>query len=378
MKKGIILTIVVAMLASVVCGSDKASERAHRMGPGMNLSFLENFWQGTESRHYSDFVRKEDMEAAERRLADIRAAGFRTVRIPINFSAWASMEAPFEWESEELVKQADRVIGWALEAGLNVIIDHHHPELGDRFAPAVTTERMVVLWKRIAERYRHLDPERVFFELRNEPKDIEAAVWRLQAEELIRTVQKAAPDHTIIVGFHDWNSRDALVSSEPFEFENVIYTFHYYHPFMFTHMGATWVAPGISDLRDIAFPGTPGKVPEIPEKGKGTWVESQLRSYGSDANLKYIDSQIKEAREWSVKHGAPVFLGEFGSLGTYSSEQDRCRHAKAVYEALGKYRIPSAWWEWFAGFNFLDEQGRKPRPCFADAIAVYAGALKAG
>lgn len=378
MTRVCLITLVFAVLAFPVTARDTAGERAGRMGPGMNLSFLENYWQGTKEKHYSDFLREEDFKAARQRLLDIRAAGFTTVRIPINFSAWSSMEQPYGWESEDLPKKADRVIEWALAAGLNVIIDHHHPELDEELFPeAASTPRMKAIWERIAKRYRHLDPEKVFFEIRNEPKNIEAGVWRAQAEVLIDTVRAIAPEHTLIVGYHDWNSRDALLASKPFKDPNIIYTFHYYHPFMFTHQGATWVAPGISDLRDIPFPGTSKLKLGIPEKGKGTWVEQQLNSYPGDGNAAFIEAQIAEAKKWSEDHGVAIFLGEFGSLGTHSKEEDRCRHAAAVYSALGKYRIPSAWWEWFAGFNFLQKDGRKPKQCFAAAIKEYSKALGA-
>lgn len=379
MKRSAVIIFAIALLSTAVFAKGKAEDRAAAMGPGMNLSFMENYWQGDKEKHYSDFLRAEDFAAARQRLKDIYAAGFRTVRIPINFSAWSSMEAPYGWESEELPEKADKLIGLALDAGLKVIIDHHHPELNEeQFPEAASTPRMKVIWERIAKRYRHLDPEKVFFELRNEPKNIEADVWRAQALVLIRTVREIAPEHTLIVGFHDWNSRDALIASKPFEDGNIIYTFHYYHPFMFTHQGATWVAPGISDLKEIPFPGVSKLKLGVPEKGKGTWVEQQLNSYPGDANGAFIDAQLREAKDWADQHGVPIFLGEFGSLSTHSKEEDRCRHAAAVYSALGKYRIPSAWWEWFAGFNFLDEKGRKPRPCFADVISRYSAALTAG
>lgn len=370
--------MIIAVLSLSAPGRDSAKERAEKMGPGMNLSFLENFWNGSKEKHFADFVNREEFDAAEQRLFDIRRAGFTTVRIPVNFSAWASMEPPYGWESEDLPRQADRLVEWALEAGLKVIIDHHHPELDDSFPNAVSNERMAALWTAIAGRYKGTDPERVFFELRNEPKNIEPGVWRRQAEILITTVRNIAPKHTIIVGYHDWNSRDAMLASEPFEDPNLIYTFHYYHPFMFTHKGATWVAPGISDLRDIPFPGDPDSDLTVPEKAKGTWVEQQLNSYGEEANAAFIGNQMKEARAWADRHGVPIFLGEFGSLSTYSSYDDRCRHLEAVYTAIGKYKIPSAWWEWFAGFNFLDKDGRKPVPCFEAAIKEYSKALGGG
>lgn len=373
MKRGTIALLLVAAFAAVAFAGGKAQERAARMGPGMNLSFLENFWNGTQKLHYSDFVRPDEVAAAHERLAVMRRYRFRTVRIPINFSAWASMSAPYDWESPELPENADRVINWALYEGLNVIIDLHHPELDGTFPTAVSTERLVEVWKRIAKRYKGLDPERVFFEIRNEPHDTPAATWRAQAEALIAAIRTVAPEHTLIVGFHDWNGRDAMIASQPFKDPNIIYTFHYYHPFVFTHQGATWVDNGIPDLRDVPFPGTKDTVIPVPPAAEGTWVEQQILSYKKDANDRFISGQIKEAKAWALQHDVPIFLGEFGSYGKYAGADDRCRHAKAVYHALGEYKIPSAWWEWFAGFNMLE--GDVPNQCMSETVKEYDEAL---
>jgi endoglucanase len=373
MKNPLVSAFLILAFAVTAFGGGVAEERSKRMGPGMNLSFLENFWVGTKEKHYSDFVRQEEFEAAKGRLAEIRKAGFRTVRLPVNFSAWASMKAPYKWESEKLPEIADKVIGWALDEGLIVLIDLHHPELNANYPEAASTPRMVALWKMIAARYRHLDPERVMFELRNEPHDMPEAEWLSQAKELIPAVRKIAPKHTFVVGFHDWNSRDAMIASKPFDDDNIIYTFHYYHPFVFTHQATTWAGPGLGDLKAVPFPGDPSRPLAVPDSAKGTWVASQMSVYGKEANAEFIDSQLKEARAWADRYKVPIFLGEFGSYGKEALPADRCRHAQAVYSALGKYKIPSAMWEWFSGFNMLD--GEKPSQCLQEAIDRYSAAL---
>lgn len=373
MKNPLTAAFLILVFAAISLAGGIAEQRAGRMGPGMNLSFLENYWNGTRAKHYSDFVRPEEVQAAKDRLGVIYRSRFRTVRIPVNFSAWASMSPPYDWESPELPEPADRVVEWALYEGLNVIIDLHHPELDGTFPTAVSTARMVELWKRIAGRYKHLDPERVFFEIRNEPHGIPAATWRAQAEAIIAAIRKIAPEHTLVVGFHDWNGREAMIASLPFGDPNIIYTFHYYHPFVFTHQGATWVGDGIPDLRNVPFPGTAATVIKVPPASEGTWVEQQILSYRFDANESYISGQLKEAKAWSLQHEVPIFLGEMGSYGQFAGAADRCRHARALYDALGSYRIPSAWWEWFAGFNMLD--GEAPNQCMRDAVKDYDIAL---
>ena len=180
---------------------------------------------------------------------DIAKAGFKTVRIPICFSAWMQLKRPYDWDNPKGLEIADLFVRWALANNLNVIIDLHHTEFDGKNPDAANPERLVNLWLRIAERFKNTDPEKVFFELRNEPHDMPAETWRWQSEQMIKIVRETAPSHTLIVGFHDWNGRQAMIDSQPFADKNLIYTFHYYHPFLFTHQGSTWSgAEGIEEI----------------------------------------------------------------------------------------------------------------------------------
>ena len=65
----------------------------------MNLSYLDNFWLGTQAKNYADFAKPAEAAKREKMLADIAKEGFKTVRIPICFGAWASLQAPYHWEN---------------------------------------------------------------------------------------------------------------------------------------------------------------------------------------------------------------------------------------------------------------------------------------
>ncbi|HEX8734596.1 MAG TPA: glycoside hydrolase family 5 protein [Pyrinomonadaceae bacterium] len=377
MKKTIyFLLLIFCVAAQFARAQTVAQKRAERMNLGMNLSYLDNFWLGTKEKNFADFVKPSDAAKREKMFAAIAAAGFKTVRIPINFGAWASLQPPFRWEREENLKIADAFVKWALDNNLNAIIDLHHVEFDNSIKGAATTERIVWLWREIAQRYKNTDPERVFFELRNEPHDIKPDEWRAQAGEIIKTVRAITPNHTLIVGFHDWNSRQALIDSEPFADANIIYTFHYYDPFIFTHQGATWSSEGLAELKGVPFPWSKDTKIETPATAKGKWVEGLIGNYERDANAEKIYADLRAAKDWSVKNKVPIFLGEFGSYTLRPTLEDRCRHAAAVYTALGKLSIPSAWWEWDGGFNMFEKGTNKIAGCMRKAIDSYANAPK--
>ncbi len=372
MKKAIFLFLILAFGLQLALAQTVAQKRAERMGVGMNLSYLDNWWLGTKAKKYSDFAKTADVAKREKMFAEIAKAGFKTVRIPINFGAWANYEKPFRWDNEEGLRAADSFVKWASDNDLNAIIDLHHVEFDGKTEGAATTERIVWLWQQIAARYKNTNPEKVFFELRNEPHDINAEEWRKQAEEIIKAVRKIAPKHTLIVGFHDWNSRAALIDSAPFEDKNIIYTFHYYDPFVFTHQGATWAGEGLSDVKNVPFPWSKENPIAVPPSAKGKWVEGLINNYQEDSNAEKMFKDLKAAKDWSLKNKVPIFLGEFGSYTRYAGAEARCRHAEAVYSALGKLKIPNAWWEWDGGFNMFKPGTTEISDCLRKAVDSYS------
>ncbi len=371
MKRTIYIFLILLLGVQFTAAQSVARRRAERMNLGMNLSYLDNYWLGTKEKNFADFVKPAEAAKREKMFADIARANFKTVRIPINFGAWASLNAPYRWENEEGLKTADSFVKWALGNDLNAIVDLHHVEFDGSIKNAATTERIVWLWREIATRYKNTNPERVFFELRNEPHDIKAEDWRAQAEAIIKTVRQVAPKHTLIVGFHDWNSRAALIDSKPFADANVIYTFHYYDPFIFTHQGATWSSEGLPELKYVPFPYSKDVKIETPATAKGKWVENQIKTYEADSKAEKIYADLRAAKDWATENKVPIFLGEFGSYGKLPTAEDRCRHAAAVYSALGKLNIPSAWWEWDGGFNMFEKGTTRIADCMRKAVDSY-------
>jgi len=370
MRKTIFVFLILIFGWQSTAAQSVARTRAERFGLGMNLSYLENWWTGTKAKNYGDFVKAKEVAKREKMFADIARARFKTVRIPINFGAWASLEKPYRWTNEEGLKTADLFVKWASDNNLNAIIDLHHVEFDGKVEGAATTERVIWLWREIANRYKATNPEKVFFELRNEPHDIKAEEWREQAAEIIKGVRQIAPNHTLVVGFHDWNSRRALIDSEPFADKNIIYTFHYYDPFIFTHQGATWAGEGLPDLKNIPFPAAENKI-AVPASAQGKWVENQINAYREDSRAEKMFRDLKAAKDWSEKKKVPIFLGEFGSFTKYAAPDDRCRHAEAVYSALGRLKIPNAWWEWDGSFNMFKTGTTQISDCMRKAVGSF-------
>ena len=370
MKKTLLLLLILTFCVTNIFTQSVAQKRAATMKLGMNVSYLDGWWNGSKDKHFSDFAKPEEAAKREKMFADVAKAGFKTVRIPICFSAWMQLKQPYNWDTPKGLEMADNFVKWSLANNLNVLIDLHHLEFDRSIPEAETAERIVNLWVKIAERYKNTDSEKVFFELRNEPHDITPEGWRWQVEQIIKYIRPIVPQHTLIVGFTEWNGRQTMINSKPFADANIIYTFHYYDPFIFTHQGATWAGNGLKDLRNIPFPYSKEKKIKVPSSG-GAWVEGMAASYEKDTSYEKIFTNLKEAKDWSTKNNVPIFLGEFGSYNQYSTMEDRCRHAETIYTALGKLDIPNAWWEWDGGFNMFKNGTTEISDCMRKAIDSF-------
>ena len=79
---------------------------------------LGNALEAPNEGDWGFIIRQSDLET-------IAEAGFDTVRIPIRWSAHADTEFPYTID-RDFFARIDEVVGWALEAELQVIIDLHH------------------------------------------------------------------------------------------------------------------------------------------------------------------------------------------------------------------------------------------------------------
>ena len=102
-----------------------------------------------------------------------------------------------------------------------------------------------MLWRKLAAHYAARDPERVFFEIMNEPEVNDPYRWAGIQARVAAAIREVAPKNT----HHRHRRRTTptlhdLLTQQPLADGNVIYNFHFYDPHEFTHQGANWGVPG--------------------------------------------------------------------------------------------------------------------------------------
>lgn len=268
--------------------------------------------------------------AREEWLPIIAEAGFDSVRIPVRWSAHAAADAPYTIDSDFLAR-VDQVIGWALDAGLNVVLNiHHYEEIHQD--PDGHAERLLGLWQQLAPHYQDY-PAALRFEVMNEPYDqLSAERWNGIQMAALEIIRASNPTREVILGGVEWNSLRQLPFIElPEERDNLLLTFHYYEPFEFTHQGAEWA------------------------EGSKAWLGRTWPQDGEEARLA---ADFAFAAEWSERHGLPLFLGEFGAYGKAAMDS-RLRFTEAVARSAEAHAIAWCYWEFASGFGIYDAGMRR-------------------
>jgi len=170
----------------------------------------------------------------------------------------------------------------------------------------------------------------------------------------IDTIRKIDATHTIIVGGTDYNSIDKLSALPEYSDDNLIYTFHFYDPHIFTHQGATWGNPSLASLADVPFPAEGRRIPQTPDDLKGTWIEDALKNYKNAAAFSTLAASLDKTVAFSRERNVPVFCGEFGVYMIQSPAKDRIIWYELVTGMLERRKIARASWDYFGGFGIFN------------------------
>jgi endoglucanase len=290
----------------------------------------------------------------EQDFINIKSMGADVARVPIRFHDMTG-DAPDYALDPALLGWLDTAAGWAEKHGVYLILDNHS------FHPVDATEESVKsvllkVWAQIAERYKGAG-KHVVYEVLNEPHGIDDGLWGEIQGAAIETIRKADKTRAIIVGGTEYNSINKLFTIPQYSDPNLIYTFHFYDPFIFTHQGATWCRPSLAPLAGVPFPYDAARIPETPEALKGTYIESSLRSYEKDSAFSELCARLDRAAAFANERDVPVFCGEFGVYMVQSPAEDRVKWYEFVSQELDKRNISRASWDYFGGFGVFNGPG---------------------
>jgi endoglucanase len=283
-------------------------------------------------------------EVSPRMLEVLVEQGFDFVRMPVDPGPMLAYGPGAN--QDRLIAGIREATETALDAGLNVVVDLHPLPRGDEtggiedILEALWPD-YIVLVARLATELSTLPADRVALEFLNEPTfDCEAVYagapprWPAMQAELLAAVRAQAPDLTAVLTGACWSQANALAALNPAYFadDKLLWTFHSYEPFLFSHQGASWSSAPEKYIWDLPYPPssvTDAKAAEIAALAKDRMAEAEgaadaalideaIASYRAYPD-SYVTTEIDRATAWADEHGIPrdrLFLGEFGALHT--------------------------------------------------------------
>jgi endoglucanase len=287
----------------------------------------------------------------EETFKEAKSLGVDVVRLPLNLHHFTA-GAPAYTLDPLFFSLLDQAVDWAEKHKLYLILDNHS------FDPRVDTPEdigdiLIPVWTQMAEHYKNRGPY-IMYEILNEPHDISDEAWGTIQGEVITAIRLKDTAHTIIVGGGGYNSYTALASIPEYDDTNLIYTFHFYDPYLFTHQGAAWGTPDMSALKGVPFPSDAHAIPELPAELQGEpWINKLKTQYPRDGQPEALARALNAASAFSNDRKAPVLCGEFGVYMPNSLQPDRVRWYTVTARFLDERGIARTSWDYFGGFGLF-------------------------
>ena len=357
--------------------SDRAADlrtafaRAQHLKRGINVSH----WFSQNAPDYSEH--HTDTETTPEDIAIIAKLGFDNVRLSIDATPLEQYPRGADGLNAEFMARLDRALDNILADGMAVQVDLHPEEpykQGIRASNA-SVDRLVQLWRRLAAHYANRDPERVFFEIMNEPEENDPYRWAGIQARVAAAIREAAPRHTVIATGPNYSDIIDLLTQHPLPDGNVIYNFHFYDPHEFTHQGASWGATYWIYEHGIPYPPTDDSMQELVKQVPDPADRYKLENYWLDHwDAHRIRLMIDEANSWAHDNNVPLICNEFGAYREVTAPVSRLAWLRDVRTALEADGIGWAMWDYHNGFGVAvkDASGKS----VVDPATVAALGLK--
>ncbi len=328
--------------SSSVSGVPKT--RLTRLAKGANVCQWFRFARRSGPDHFGNYVTEPEAQ-------QMRHMGLTHVRLCIQPSL--IMNRQDGSIRDDIAGFVDAAVERFHRADLLVLIDLHNEDRPSELDPA-WQEAFIRFWGDFSARLKRFDPELMMFEIINEPvfsgKEDEWNVFNLR---LATAIRKSAPQHTIMTSGPNWGGIDGLRKLKLLEDPNVVYSFHCYDPFTFTHQGATWAGPDVKPLRSVPYPSSPEAVaPLLAGLAEHPRSQKMLENYGKQAwNKAKLAARFKEGIQWGAQNNVPLYCGEFGVYPPYAKPEHRANWFRDFGQVLAENQIGWAVWGWDEGFG---------------------------
>jgi hypothetical protein len=295
----------------------------------------------------------------------IKQAGFTYVRMFTEYNNVFDPNQPSVLKPE-YSERIYQIVQDVLDSGLGVMVTVRIPP--DIWSDKTyrSAESFAAFWKTWAagfqQRFRQTPnyQTRVFLEICNEPWAETPAEWNIVQDRVMMAMREGAPELTLIAASNlrlnpsTWDNVRAFPGLTPVADNNVVYTFHQYNPYVFTHQEVLWHGwIVLKEVRDLPYPVNTNDDPwryiaPAPDKPAGSAPDPETVSVVTDYirtgwNQQKLAEMLQPVFDWQARYRRPVIANEFGnnySEGTFGGipapySQTFNHDSRQLFEAHG-------------------------------------------
>jgi endoglucanase len=341
---------------------------------------------------------RQEYKGTEFALA--KRAGFDFIRLTVDPAFFLTKRRP------------EKTVQLLKAAGLKVDVDLHSmprddgsPGTRQVLASAALFAEYIEVLGDVGRMIAVYPADRVAFELFNEPTgncawelgEGQKSDWPEKLAKLHKAARAAAPKLTLILSGACWGGSEGLAALNPSDIKdpNVIWSFHNYEPFIFSHQGASWTDGHERYLSDLHFPPDPKQKKLVlassfkaidaadlsPEKRRELKTNAR-NNFADYFKSGWAMTKAKEAfvivEAWARTNDIPpnrIILGEFGAIRPENfdarKEAERAGFYKLMRTEAESRGYGWSTWEWKTEFGLSKEfNGREFSPVLLKGLGL--------
>ncbi len=311
-----------------------------------------------DMEHFATYITENDVKY-------IASLGMDHIRL--GFDQIVVEESPYVYR-EEIFRQIDNFLMWCEKHGLNVVLNLHKaignycdiPEDVKLLDNDELQNRFIALWEQFEKRYS--DKEEVAFELLNEVRNVDPEKWNDLAAKTVNIIRKHNPTRKIIIGSTGWNNPDKLKFLRLYEDENIIYTFHTYSPFEFTHQRGVLQSDPLYYNRIMPYP---CDIERYRDYQQVVFGKSESYVEYTKMDIDYLRDSLQGAIDFVKEHPDKIlWCGEFGTI-RHANIKWRENWMRDIISILKENDIPYCVWNYLSTpndgnrFSLVDDDNRR-------------------
>lgn len=311
-----------------------------------------------DMEHFESYITEED-------VAYIASLGMDHIRL--GFDQIVLEESPYQYR-ENILGLLHNFHAWCNKYNLRLVLNMHKavgnycdiPDEAGLMQQEELQNRFIGVWAMLEQEFSQ--DNSVVFELLNEVVYCTAEEWNSLAERTIHAIREQNKDRLIVVGCINWNNPPGLDSLKVYDDENILYTFHCYAPYEFTHQQGVLQHAALYYNRKLAWP-----CDDVER------YRDYHRLFGTDnaypeferMDIAYLRSYMEPAKRFMERHPDKfLWCGEFGTIRHCKMEY-RENWMRDMIKILKEWGIPYCVWNYLSTpndgnrFSLVDDDTRK-------------------